>query len=226
MVVAAVAFAVATILAVQRHRNPVTMDAASGRPSATAGPVEDARIVVIGDGYTSRAAQGGEDPTAWPSLLEQRLEDGTVEVSAADGAGFVRANVFGRTIGSLATAAPLAEADVVVVFGGRADGPDVTEEVRTAALAVLEQARAAAPEAYLVLIGPAEPADPVPAEVPANRDAIAAAAAEAGVRFVDPLTEGWLGGGDGLITTDGSPTEEGHRALADLIEPIVRDALA
>ncbi|RZU34096.1 SGNH/GDSL hydrolase family protein [Blastococcus saxobsidens] len=227
IVLGAVALAVATALAVQRDRASVTMDAASGRSTAMAGPAEDARVVVIGDGYTAGTAQGREDPGAWPALLDRRSDDVTVEVSAADGAGFVTTNVFGRTIGSLAAAAPMAGADVVVVFAGRADGPDVAGEVGTAARDVLAQARAAAPDAGIVVIGPAWPGAEVPAEVTANRDAIAGAAAEAGVRFVDPLAEGWFGEEGGLIAADGvHPTPAGHRYLADLIEPIVRDTLA
>jgi hypothetical protein len=90
---------------------------------------------------------------------------------------------------------------------------------------VLEQARAAAPDADVLLIGPAWPDDPVPAEVLANRDAITAA--DAGASLVDPLAGGWFGDQAGLIATDGiHPTQRGQRYLADVIEPIVRDAIA
>ena len=223
MAVGAVVLVVATTLAIQRDRAPGT--AAAGSERAT--PAEDARIVVIGDGYTARTAQGGEDPLAWPALLEQRLDDADVEVSAADGAGFVTPNVFGRTIGSLAAAAPMADADLIVVFGGRADGPVPPEEVATAAGAVLERARVAAPDAPILVIGPAWPDAQVPPEVLADRDAIAGVAAQAGVPFVDPLAEGWFVDRVDLIAADGvHPTPQGHQYLADLIEPIVRDALA
>ncbi len=225
MVLGAVALAVATTLAIQRDGAPGTVNA-SERGTAT-GPAEDTRIVVIGDGYTSGTARGGEDPTAWPALLEQRLEDVDVRVSAADGAGFLTANVFGRTIGNLAVAAPMADADLVVVFGGRTDGPDVAGELAPAASKVFQQARTAAPDAEILVIGPAWPGAQVPAEVLANRDSIAAAAAQARASFVDPLAAGWFGDQAGLIAPDGvHPTQQGQRYLADVIEPLVRDAIA
>ena len=59
-----------------------------------------------------------------------------------------------------------------------------------------------------------------------TRDAIASAAADAGALFVDPLGEEWLLAGAELIGTDGvHPNDSGHAYLADLIEPIVREAL-
>ncbi len=219
MIVGAAGLAVATTLAIQRGQAPATSDVASERPTVDT-LTRDTRIVVIGD------AGGGPAPAAWPTLLQQRLDDASVETFTADGAGYVTANAFGRTIGGLAAAAPTAGADLVVISGGRADGAGVAGQVSDAARAMVTDLRAAAPDAVLVVIGPAWPAIQTPAAVQNNRDAIRDAVAGAGATFIDPLSEGWLTDRPGLIAPDGVHlTERGQQYLADLIEPIVRQAI-
>ena len=233
MVVGVVVLAVAAPRAIQHGQIPAASTALSagpaGPPSSPGAetPSETAtRIVVVGDAFTSSSLQGSVAPSAWPPLLRERLDDVSVEVSAADGAGYVTTNVLGATMGSLATAAPTEEADVVVVFGGRADAAGIADQVAIAAGETFAQIRATAPDAALVVIGPAWPAAEVPAGVRNNRGVIRDAAVAAGAIFVDPLEAGWFVDQPDLIAADGvHPTEQGQQYLADLIEPVVRDAI-
>lgn len=232
MVLASLVLGVATPMAIRHGQIPATSNASSEGP-ATPGPSvqpdpdeADTRVVVVGDAFTTSSVQGAVAPSAWPPLLQERLDDASVEVSAADGAGYATPNVLGRTIGNLAADAPTEGADVVVVFAGRADGAGIADQVSIGASEVFAQIRAEAPEAALVVIGPAWPAAEVPAGVRNNRGVIQQAAVAAGATFVDPLEAGWFVDQPDLIAADGiHPTEQGQQYLADLIEPVVRDAI-
>ena len=226
----------ATYLTLQRLAPPAaTSNEASLRPAptssspATGSPASAepaTRVVVIGDGFTTGSVQGDLEPTAWPALLEQRLDDAAVEVWAAAGAGYATPNVLGRTLGTLAEEAPVEGADVNVIFGGRADGSGIADRVSIAARQTFTQLRQEAPDADLVVIGPAYPSTDVPAGVRNNRGVISEAAAAVGATFVDPLADTWFVDQPTLLGADGvRPTAEGQQYLADLIEPVVRQAI-
>ena len=206
-----------------------TPTTAAPATSAAPGPDAAARVVVIGDGYTSGTAQGGLGPDGWPALVEDRLAtdvDADVDVTADVGAGFVATGASGLTFGGLAGTADLAAADVVVVLGSRDDGPGISDQVAAAAEELLAGVGQQAPEAALVVVGPVWPEDPAPAGARNNRDVIREAAAAVGATFVDPIEDAWLVDEPELLGPDGVyPTDAGHAYLADRLEPAVRSAL-
>ena len=110
--------------------------------------------------------------------------------------------------------------------GSRDDGPGVADDVAVAARDLFGGIGGLAPEAELVVVGPVWPEEVAPAGARNNRDVIREQAEAVGARFVDPLEEAWFVDRPDLIGEDGVyPTDEGHAYLADLLEPVVRDAL-
>jgi hypothetical protein len=83
---------------------------------------------------------------------------------------------------------------------------------------VYDKVRRLAPNARLVVFGPQWPNAGRPADLLGIRDAVRAAAGNAGLQFVDPLAEGWFDTHPELIGGDGwHPTDAGHIYLADRI---------
>jgi lysophospholipase L1-like esterase len=98
--------------------------------------------------------------------------------------------------------------------------------VSAAAREAIATIRNGAPDAAVVVIGPLWPDGSPPAGVRNNRDVIRAAAETAAVPFVDPLAEGWLTDGTGLVGEDDVHlTDAGQAVLADLVQPVVATAL-
>ena len=148
-----------------------------------------------------------------------------VEVAATGDAGDVT-TAGEPTLPDLVAEADLTEADLVVLFGSRFDAAGIADRVGGAAQQAISSIRDRAPDATLVVIGPAWPGAAPPAGVRNNRDVLRAAAEAASVPFADPLRGEWFADGRGLIGADGvHPTDEGHVRLADRIQPVVEEAL-
>ncbi|SOE00356.1 SGNH/GDSL hydrolase family protein [Blastococcus haudaquaticus] len=203
--------------------------AEAGAPPPTATPPNDEPpgLAVYGDWYVSGTALGGAGPAGWPAIVSQRLGAQATEPHAVTDAGYVAASDrTGDTFLSLAENFPEPRADVTVVFGSRNDYSAAPAEITAAATRTLETIRATAPETELLVIGPAWTDADVPPELPPVTDAVRQAAAAVGATFVDPLEERWFFDNPELIGADViSPTDEGHRYLADRIEPFVRQVL-
>jgi hypothetical protein len=194
--------------------------AGSTAPSATP-PL----LAVYGDGYSAGNDVGGQGPTGWPALVAQRT-GAQLTLTAVPQAGYSASGVDGRTYLTMVNGAPVPDADVTVVLGSRNDQPEDPAAVGTAALATFRQILLQAPETTLVVVGPVWSDDAPPAALGDVRDAVAAAAAQAGAQFVDALAEEWFAEPEGLIGLDGiSPTDAGHAHLADLVTPLVSQAL-
>jgi hypothetical protein len=183
------------------------------------------RVLVVGDGFTTAAA----DEAAWPELVRDALatEGRPVEVTvaAALGSGYAQPDANGVTFPVLAEQAG-GDFDLLVFFGSRHDIA-AAPAVSAAAGATFAAARAASPEAGLVVIGPVWTTPAPPGYILTNRDALATVAAPPGAVFVDPVAAGWFSGtAPELVTADGTrPTAEGHRYLADLLRPVIESAL-
>jgi lysophospholipase L1-like esterase len=201
---------------------------ASPTPSQETPTGEPSRVLVIGDGYTAGRPPDGS-PT-WPSLLSDDLEQAgmpvTVDVAAADGSGYAKPGTGGATFVQLVKDADKGY-DVVVFFGSHSDNASA-RDVQAAAEAAFRAVERASPHAELLAIGPSWATPDPPGYILTNRDAVAAAAAAAGVTFVDPLAQRWFGGDDvALLGPDGRhPTAQGHRYLADKIQPLLEPALS
>jgi hypothetical protein len=216
-----------------RFTAPASADATSTPPPAatptsaapTTPAAEPARVLVVGEGFSTPPAAGG----GWPELVRSDLESAgrPVEMSltAVDLAGYAEPDPTGATFPRLAQDAG-AGFDLVVFFGSRFDIASAGD-VEAAATEAFAAVRAASPDASLVVIGPAWPDADAPGYIVTNRDAVAAAAGPFGAVFVDPLAEGWFADtAAALIDPDGvHPTPEGHRYLADRIGPVVERTL-
>jgi lysophospholipase L1-like esterase len=190
----------------------------TGRSGAT-------RILVIGDSYTGGSPEEGQGEAGWPALLEQRMPDTQVEVVATGDAGYVT-TAGAPTLSDVVAGADPTDVDLVILFGSRFDAAGIADRVGAAAREAISSISDRAPDATLVVIGPAWTDAAPPAGVRNNRDVIRAAAEAASVSFVDPLNEGWLTGARGLVDADGvHPTDEGHVHLADRIQPVVQETL-
>ncbi|SEL65009.1 GDSL-like Lipase/Acylhydrolase family protein [Blastococcus sp. DSM 46786] len=222
MVLGVLAVAALAFLLVNRPPPPgFTAPAAAGLGTAeTAAAAAPVRMLVVGDGTTVAP----EGVPAWPQLVAEEIsgEGGRpveLTVAAADGSGYLVAPPDGQTFAQLAEGAG-GDWDVVVLSGSRDDNA-AFPDVQAAAQQTIEAVRAASPDAALLAVGPAWPEIPAPGYVQTDRDAVAAAAEATGTTFADPLAQTWLTG-PGPVGDDGeTPTEEGHRFLADQIRPLV-----
>ncbi len=186
----------------------------------------DSVVAVYGDSYSAGGRQGGKGDDGWPALVTDHL-NADLRLHAAGGAGYVNGSkADDENFLQQVEGAPEPDADVVVVFGSRNDRMFSAADVKSQAVAVYEAIRAQSPAAELVVIGPAWDDDSTPGEMFRIRDAVAAAAADAGALFVDPLAQEWLYDHPELIGLDGvHPNNFGHAYLASRIEPYVREAL-
>ncbi|ODQ90187.1 hypothetical protein BHQ18_12200 [Mycolicibacterium flavescens] len=193
-------------------------------------------MLVIGDSYTEGTPLGGEGDKNWTQLALRQLRregvDITATVSAAGGSGYVTrglsGTVFGQALQSAISADGGSEApeDIVLIFGGTNDqiAPRDTEAV--AVRDVLKSARARAPRAKLIVVGPVWPdSEPSPA-VLQIRDIVRAEAARAGATFVDPIADRWFSAEPQLIGDDGvHPTDMGHVYMSERLLPVIRSEL-
>jgi lysophospholipase L1-like esterase len=230
-----VACAVLGYFALNRPAPPeFTAPAAAAEPSTSSParrsqpPADPVRVLAVGDQFTAGSEAGGAGDAGWPQLVAADLTEDRrpveVDVAAVAGSGYVQTSADGRTLGQLleGTEAPY---DVVVFFGSPNDTA-AAADVQAAAQGAFATAKAASPDAQLVVIGPPWNSAEAPGYVVTDRDAVAAAAAASGATFVDPLELGWLQGDAALVSADGAqPTDAGHRFLADQIGPLVQTAL-
>ena len=186
----------------------------------------DSVVAVYGDSYSAGGRQGGKGDDGWPAIVAAHLNS-DLRLHAAGGAGYVNGSKADyETFLDQVRGAPEPDADVVVVFGSRNDRTFSAADVKRQAVAVYAAIRAQSPSAELVVIGPAWDDDTTPAEMLQIRDAVAAAAADAGALFVDPVAQEWLYDHPELIGLDGvHPNNSGHAYLAARIEPYVHEAL-
>ena len=210
----------------ERSGSPSTgsITAATSTAGTSSSAADDtSQVLVIGDVDTAGFAAGGE---GWPAVVEERLEGVEVTVATTGDAGYVTTEAAAPTFPELVESADLTGVDVVVIFGSRFDAAGISDEVNFAAGTVIGAIEEEAPDAVLVVIGPAWPEPVAPAGVRNNRDVIRGAAQVVGAVFVDPITAGWLTDAPGLVGPDGEHlTAAADTYLADRIEPLIRSAL-
>ncbi|MGW0163336.1 Rv0518 family GDSL lipase [Mycobacterium sp. NPDC003323] len=180
------------------------------------------RVAVIGDSYTNGTDWGGIGGAGWPArawdIMAAQGRPVVADVAAEGRAGYGVRGDRGSLFWDLTTRAVRPDDRLIVFFGSRNDQPVPVTEVVNQARAVFELARAIAPRARMLVIGPPWPTADVPVEILRIRDALAAVARSVGARFVDPLAEGWFVGRPDLIAADGvHPTDAGHLYMAEKI---------
>ncbi|MGY1769896.1 hypothetical protein [Blastococcus sp. SYSU D00813] len=198
--------------------------ASPSAPETTPTDEDVAQILVVGDVDTAGFEAGA---IGWPAVLQERLPDVEMTVATTGDAGYVTTEApTDVTFPELIAEADLDDVEVIVVFGSRFDAAGIADDVDFAAGLSVGAIVERAPDAELVVIGPAWPETPAPAGVRNNRDVIAAAAESGEALFIDPLTEGWLADAPQLIGPDGEHlVAEADVYLANRIAPLIQQAL-
>jgi hypothetical protein len=184
------------------------------------------RVAVIGDSYTTGSDQGGRGPNAWTvrswqTLARQGFQIAP-DVAAEGGAGYgVRGN-HGSVFRDLTPAVVRPDDALVLFFGSRNDKGVDPGLLAGAAFDCFLFARAVAPSARLLVIGPPWPTADVPPDVLQVRDVLYGQARAIGATWIDPIAERWFVGRPDLIGADGvHPTDAGHAYMADKIAPLI-----
>lgn len=205
---------------------PAPEAAPPASPGATSAPATG-RVVVIGDSLST--GMGTSPAQAWPSLLQGDSDSAghhlQVTNAARNGSGYVRVGDGDATFDSEITASVGSDARAIMVFGSENDMGTEPAALARAAGSALAHARAAAPHAALIVVGPPSyTATPEPERL-AVRDAVKSAADGAGAVFVDPIAAQWIvGHADTLIGPDGDhPSAAGQQYLKAKMEQILAD---
>jgi lysophospholipase L1-like esterase len=188
------------------------------------------QAAVIGDSYTGGSAEGGVGPNGWPALVQKTLEDQhlnlSIRVAAEGGSGYVEKGIYGGVFGDQVSGVVGVTSDLVVFFGSPNDGPAPPDVLAAAVRDDFAKAKAYAPHAKILVIGPLSPVPDPPVEVWRVRDVVRDQALAVGAVFVDPLAEHWFADAPQLIGADGThPTNDGHKYLAQRIAPVIASTL-
>lgn len=175
-------------------------------------------LSVIGDSFTGGSGEDSGEAARWTALVADDFS--SIQALSEGGTGYVTSREVDGAATNYVTRSENIDpaSDMVVFFGSVNDDRAGYDAVRAAADQAYANARSLAPEAELVVIGPASPWWPVPEGLLVARDAIRDAATAAGARWVDPIDQAWFEGAADLIGADGThPNDAGHAYLADRI---------
>ncbi|MEO6827702.1 MAG: SGNH/GDSL hydrolase family protein [Microbacteriaceae bacterium] len=202
--------------------------AARLRPIEVLGSASDDQPLIsfVGNSFVGGSSMDSGATFRWPSIVAREV-GAAAQIITAGSSGYVTPGELMQTYPELAKRiSPSARA--VVFLGSDDDANRSFDEIRAGALDAFATARARAPEARLLVIATFWVDDDPPAGILNSRDAVRAAAAQAGVAFVDPIADGWLVNDPAItIGSDGlHPTDAGHSELAARIEPLLAQLLA
>lgn len=194
---------------------PANTSDANGSGAGQAGPWPAPVMMVIGDSFTV----GSGPVPSWRAYACEaaRLLGWQPVIAGAGGTGYLSRGRAGRTFQESfeAELAWRPAPDVLVISGGHNDLRWATPDVRRAAARLAATAGARWPHTRIVLMGPIW-LDTPPRKAYRIRDAVAEAAREAGIGFLDPLERRWITGAhEKVLLPDGvHPTRSGHLLLA------------
>lgn len=215
----------AVVLKTQRDSAIAAQEAADYTPPplATPEPTNTGPVVaVIGDGTTSAAASGVTSAERWSTVLATSL-DGTVDTDASGDMGYAAKGSSGGTFVTAAAKVP-SNADVVVFFGGAADSNVSTLSLAKAATDAFSTASEQAPDAKVIVVGPAVADGVSIADLTTLRNTLRSSAGIAKATWIDPIDKDWLstakqaGKPTGLTVAD-------EKTLAAKMETAVKAAL-
>jgi hypothetical protein len=189
--------------------------------SAAAGTPQSQTFAVVGDDYGQ--GEGAGWAQGWVLRLSDQMCWGLAKASVQIGTGFVAALQPGTTaypqrLVDLGSDSP----KIILVQGGNNDYLSPSEEITAAADATFKALRAQSPDARLIAIGPVVvPHRAEATELARVSAAIAAAAPENGVLYIDPVAEKWLD--DETLFSGVVPNADGYieytrRLKADLVQ--------
>jgi len=213
IVVLALAAAVVGVPLTVNLSQPVEAYSPKPRPSQT---ISTPHVVAfVGDSYTH-----GEGSTSrllrWSSLVAD--DRGWVEANlGVGGSGYVNGDAYVNRLDALVLAHP----DTVIVSGGRNDIWHDPETVGAAASDLIAAVRERATSAEILILNPWWDDDVAPDTLLAVADQIRAAAARAGVTYLE--TGQPLLGNPATVIEDGvHPSDARHRAIADAVLAALR----
>lgn len=179
-------------------------------PASSAAPVSGPSVVVVGDSFSI-----GEPSDTWVGTTTAELGWGTVTNLSSPGRGYIKTPrscdfepcaTFVGTIPAIAEAGP----DIVVTFGGTADGDSSLAEAASEYFAAL---REALPQAELVAVSPVTTDEPAPYFLTMHNDTIRDGVEAVGGTFVDV---GQPGVGDGEILSSEAQAEIAQQLIDQL----------
>lgn len=188
-------------------------------PIPAPGPFRAPLVMIVGDSFTV----GSGPVERWESYPAQvaRALGWQLVTAGAPGTGFVNPGRVRRTFQrSFAEELSWRPApDLLIISGGHNDRT-TPGRVHAAVRRLLGQIRVQWPQTRIVVVGPIW-MGPAPHWAYGVRDAVAVAAGEERVSFLDPLGQSW---GSGAILPDGvHPTPRGHVRLAHWLVTALRE---
>lgn len=187
-------------------------------------PVAGIPVAIVGDSYTSGTAVGGSGTRGWPSRVEVQLRDQGIDIypriAAQGGAGYVNRGRTGLVFSDELDDVVTNDVRLIVIFGSINDASAPPNELTDAVHRTLAAAKASAPRAKLVVIGPPWLVTTYVPEILRVRDIVRTQAEAVGATFADPIAENWLS--PEVIGSDGAqPTDAGHDLLTSRIAPLI-----
>lgn len=186
-------------------------------------------VVFIGDSWTygvgatdnNGYAQLAVEQLGWPHAIFGVGGSGYT-VTGAPGAG-ESASTFGDRARNLDGST----ADIVVVQGSLNDRASPAADIGLAARQTFADLRAALsnPDAQILVVGSSYTPDSTREQIDRINSAIASAAEEAGLPFVNPAEENWTDPADDRVWFNGNHINDaGHRAVADQVVALLEAA--
>lgn len=210
-----------------QHTPPEYVSRYTPAPSTTQPPPGPAAVAIIGGSYTAGTEFGGMGRNGWPSLVATHLGQQGIDiipsVGAENGSGYITPGDDGTVFADQIPVMVRPDDQLVVIFGSRSESDTSTEEFQAGVRRTLDAARAAAPNAKIIVIGPVWTEPDPPKSALQSRDVVQTEAGlTGGATFVDPIAEGWFRDHPELIGSDGvHPTDAGHAYMADKITPLI-----
>lgn len=185
-------------------------------------PPERPALAVLGDSFASGA--GADWQTGWVQLVADSMcwtvlpasrprgigaQGGTGYTTAAADIGKLR---YGDRVNPVTAGNP----QIMLVQGGINDRAASSEAITEAAASTFRALKDKVGEATVIVIGPVAPPDPTIPSVEAARvsGAIAAAAHNVGLPYIDPVAERWLVDPALWSADHTNPNKDGHREYA------------
>jgi hypothetical protein len=198
-----------------------------GLPRPGAAPPQT--FAVLGDDFAQGVGAGWAQ--GWVIRLSDQLCWNLTKASVQPGSGFVSALqpgtvTYQERVDGLGAAHP----GVILVQGGANDYLAPSDEITAAADATFKALKEQNPDARIVAIGPViVPHRAEAPELTRVSAALAAAAVQNDVLYIDPVAEGWLDDGSlfaGVVPNAGGYTEYTRRLSADLAQAGLQSSCA
>lgn len=213
---------VAVVLKTQADAAAAAREAAAYTPpplTSTSSAASGPSLAVVADEAATRSASGVSAAGRWPRLLADAVS-GEVDLRAGTGAGYTASGDGGTSFVDAAKRIP-AQTDVVLFVGGAADADASSLTLARAATEAFSEASQQAPGAVVVAVGPLFRPEGVGEQAFTElRATLRSSARIAGVRWVDPVSSGWLP----TVSSASDLTSADERTVARRMRTLVADA--